>query len=102
MGAVQKRCTYSATLFPERAELWRCSGTVQRRCSNSAHEELWILFFIFPGEALYRSLYVQRLVQRPRQIWSHLSKRITLLLRPYIYASMTLGQLTEFIIRFYT
>ena len=40
--------------------------------------------------------------QRSRQILSHLSKRFTLLLRPYIYAYMTLGHIREFIFRFYT
>ena len=71
-GAVrtaQKRCSYSAHLFRVGTVFWRCTGAVHKRCTYSAHEEISLVFFIFPGEALYVSLYVQRLVQRPRHIF---------------------------------
>ncbi|KAK1552096.1 hypothetical protein Q3G72_010252 [Acer saccharum] len=42
-GAVQKRCTYSAHLRPERSVMWRCSGAVQKRSTNSAYEEMFFI-----------------------------------------------------------
>ena len=41
-------------------------------------------------------------VQRPRQYEANLSKRPHFDLAPYIYASLTLGQLQEFIFRLHT
>ena len=121
--ALQGRCTYSAHTRPDAIVLFKSirsdgiwEGAVwslfrsavrtaplcfPRGQSCGAVQALFrgdVLFFIFPGEALYRSLYVQR----PRHIFSHLSKRNILLLTPYIYASITLGHKREFIIRFHT
>ena len=71
--------------FPGGTVFWRCTGAVHKRCTYSAHEEISLVFFIFPGEALYVSLYVQRLVQRPRRIFCHFSKRRHFAKILYIY-----------------
>ena len=78
MGAV--RALYRSAVrtvplcFPERTELGRCTGAVQKRSTYSAQGKFQ----------------------------ANLSKRPHFDLAPYIYATLTLGQLREFIFRFHT